>query len=398
MKQLLLIIASVFLSGTVVSANTTTNSLDNNIHGSTFMYDYGNSFIFVEQGVEFAVFPDGQFDFNVDQYGPNFSAYADLGGLSISFNTGHSYDAYVQYDDYGAVIQIENVPVYYDYYGRIVRAGNVRINYNSYGRINRVGSLYVHYDRYNSYSHYSGYINAYNRNYVYRPWHTYYAAPIIDFCIVLNRPYRQYYNSVRHTYYRPYKNNYRQRVNLNTRRSAVATNKRRSDNYRQSSASRRGDNTVARGRRVASVDQVRTRNRNSNFRETSDRQRPQTRNSKSRVTNRNSEITRPKTVKRSETIRPRTVQSRSKTVKRSVNSKPRTVKRNEKSRPRVSSKSSTRSRVSNTQTKRKTNTVKQRSQRSKSSQAKSRSPERLRQKSRASSSKKPKSRTSKRRN
>jgi len=89
--------------------------------------------------------------------------HADFGGVSLSFNTGHSYDAYVQYDDYGAVIQIENVPIYYDYYGRVIRAGNVRINYNNYGRISRVGGLYVYYNRYNNYSHYSGYINAYNR-------------------------------------------------------------------------------------------------------------------------------------------------------------------------------------------------------------------------------------------
>ena len=30
-------------------------------------------------------------------------------GVNISFNAGHDYEMYVQYDDYGAVIQIEDV-------------------------------------------------------------------------------------------------------------------------------------------------------------------------------------------------------------------------------------------------------------------------------------------------
>ena len=189
MKKLLLFFTVVFLTGISVSATSTTNRLDINA-SNAFVRDYGNSFIFVEQGVEFSVFPDGQFDFNLMQYGPRFDAYADFGNASISFNTGYGYDAYVQYDDYGAVVQIENIPIYYDYYGRIIRAGSVRINYNDYGYVNRVGGLYVHYNAYNRFSHYTGFINAYNRHYVYRPWHTYYSAPLIDFRIVFNRPYR----------------------------------------------------------------------------------------------------------------------------------------------------------------------------------------------------------------
>jgi hypothetical protein len=232
MKTLGTFIAAFLLTGVTAFASTTSIT-------KTDLYNrgYGNSFIFVEQGVEFAVFPDGQFDFNVRDYGPNFSAYADFGNVGISFNTGYSYDAYVQYDDFGAVIQIENVPVYYDYYGRIVQAGNVHIRYNNFGRVARVGGLYVHYNRYNRFSYCSGFINVYNRHYVYRPWHTYYAAPVVNLRIVLNRPYRQYYRPIRHTYYRPYRDNYRPRVSYNAgRRDArVAATHRRSDRYIQDS-------------------------------------------------------------------------------------------------------------------------------------------------------------------
>ena len=244
----------VGLGSTFATANT---------HYRTFYKDYGNSFIFVEQGVEFAVFPDGQFDFNVDNYGPNFSAYADFGGVSISFNSGYGYDAYVQYDDFGAVIQIENVPIYYDYYGRIIQAGNVHIRYNNRGYVSRVGGMYIHYNRYNRYSHYTGFINVYNRHYVYRPWHAYYVIPVVNLCVVYNRPYRQYYTPIRHTYYRPYRDNYRPQVSYNAgrrgSRDAARNTTRRSDRYRQDATPRRGD--VAQNSRPLSRNDRVTRDR-----------------------------------------------------------------------------------------------------------------------------------------
>ena len=268
MKKYILILASFFLTGATAFATTSTTTADEINHSNRFNRGYGNSFIFIEQGIEFAVFPDGQFDFNVTNYGPDFGAYADFGGVSISFNSGYSYDAYVQYDDYGAVVQIENIPIYYDHYGRITRAGDVRIRYNNFGRISRVGGLFVHYNRYNSFDYCSGYINVYNRRYVYRPWHTYYAIPRIDFCIVYARPYRQYYRPYRHTYYRPYRNNARPRYDRSYnagRRNAVAQNtSRRSDRYRQDSRPRRGDavvqtrpSTSSRGDRVGRTDKTR---------------------------------------------------------------------------------------------------------------------------------------------
>jgi len=385
MKNVRYFIAAFFLIGITAFATTTSNSSKNTMYAHNFVRGNGNSFIFVEQGVEFAIFPDGQFDFNVNSYGPNFGVNANFGGASISFNTGYGYDAYVQYDDYGAVIQIENVPIYYDYYGRIVQAGNVRINYNRYGYVTRVGGLHIYYNRYNRYSYSSGYINSYNRYYVYRPWHDYYAAPAIAFCVVFNKPYRRYYQPARYTYYRPYRDNYRPSVSYSaSRRGSVAYNTNRSNRYRQSRSDKR-DNSLTRGRRVASVDQtVRSGDRRL------------TRNGDRQLSSRNRVSTKPRTTSRrnvtkrnDKVVNPRVIQSRPKTVKRDTRTKPRAI-----SKSRTTSKP----RVANTQTRRKTNTVKQRSQRSKSSQSsQGRVSERLRHKSRASTSKPSKSRTSKRR-
>lgn len=167
---------------------------------------YEDAFIFVERGVEFAVFPDGQFDFFFSPQG-NFNRIPSH--RNYSFNSGYNYGPFVQYDDYGAVIQIENVPVYYDYYGRIIQAGRVQIRYNAFGYVNRIGNMFVQYDPYNHFNHTSGRINSRNTHYVYRPWHDYYVPPHSHFAVVYNEPYRLYYqpNRLNYASYKRYYHN-----------------------------------------------------------------------------------------------------------------------------------------------------------------------------------------------
>lgn len=208
MKKVIFFIASLLLATTYTNAKTVYSG-------------YNNSFIFVENGIEFSVFKDGQFDFNILRNNANLNVGIHTRNVNISFNSGYDYNSFVQYDEYGAIIQIENIPIFYDYYGRITRAGNVAIHYNNFGLINRVGGLYVHYNRYNRFSHYTGYINRYNRSYVHRPWHRYYSVPARDYCVVYNRPYRRYYTPVRYDYRRPYYNNRRPVTAIASRRGTV---------------------------------------------------------------------------------------------------------------------------------------------------------------------------------
>ncbi len=179
--------------------------MENTVSNSTIR-GYGNSFIFVEDGVTFSVYPDGEFDFYMDSR-VNVGIGAQIGNVGITFNSGYDYNPYVQYDDYGAVIQVENIPIFYDYYGRVSQIGNVDIWYNN-GRVRRIGGLHVYYNG-GVISHYTGFINVYNRYYVYRPFHRYFARPAIGFCNVYTTPYRRYYRPVRYTYYAPYRYNTR---------------------------------------------------------------------------------------------------------------------------------------------------------------------------------------------
>src|SRR5690554_1007017 len=251
---------------------------------NNFGYD-GNKIIFVEGNVEFSVFPDGQFDFvflghegtDVTISNPN---------MSVTFNSGYNYDAYVQYDMYGAVIQIENVPIYYDDFGRIVRAGNVSIRYKD-RRLVQVGGLYIHYNPYGYYSHFSGYINPYNRYYVYRPWHVYYAIPYYHYCVVQVNPYRRYYQPVRYSYSyhvvhystHHYSNGRRDfyvpgsRVHYKDGRTAVNTNYRNSD--RGTATTYRRDDTILRNtvsdRRVSSNRSTDTQGNNTSLNQRNNR-------------------------------------------------------------------------------------------------------------------------------
>lgn len=166
----------------------------------------GNSFIFVENGITFCVFPDGEFDFYMENtaYGP----VTAVSPAAMSFNGGYDYNSCLQYDDYGAVIQVVNTPVFYDAYGRVARIGAIDLCYTGRNLV-QIGGLRLFYNPYGVYSHCNGFINNYNVTYYYRPYYTYFARPVTSFCMVSYQPYRVYYAPVRYTYYQPYYNNVR---------------------------------------------------------------------------------------------------------------------------------------------------------------------------------------------
>ena len=55
-------------------------------------------------------------DFNLLRNNSRLNVSINSPNVNISYNSGYDYNAYVQYDEFGAIIQIENVPIYYDYY------------------------------------------------------------------------------------------------------------------------------------------------------------------------------------------------------------------------------------------------------------------------------------------
>lgn len=268
MKKLVLIIAAVLLGTPSIFATTMEDKV-----ATSNSYRYGNSFIFVENGVTFSVYPDGEFDFYIDNR-VNVGVGARVGNVGITFNSGFNYNPFVQYDDYGAIIQVENIPVYYDYYGRVSQIGSVDVWYRN-GRVRRVGGLNVFYNG-GVFSHHTGFINIYNRGYVYRPFHRYFARPGIGFCTVWNTPYRRYYNPLRYSFHSPYRNNVRRAYVQRGREYRFNRNNRRSNVYRNDKRAVVRNNNVRRGadygrsnREVSS--RTVARSNNNGFRNSGDR-------------------------------------------------------------------------------------------------------------------------------
>lgn len=251
-----------------------------------YYYGKGQSFNFMEKNVHFNVYQNGEFDFFIKQPGVNIGV--NLGNVNITFNSGFNYDNYVLYDDYGAIIQIEDIPIYYDYYGRISRIGNTYIRYQN-RRLIQFGGLYVHYNYSGYYESCSGYINLSNRYYNYRPYLPYFARPIYTHCIVSYEPYRRSYHPVRYRYNsvefrRRARNNsyYRSSSNRVVRRQSIPrrvaprtrTTVRRTNTITRNTAKR--TNPVRRSANLRTLRSTRSIRRNT----------PSTRSNQTRVQNR----------------------------------------------------------------------------------------------------------------
>ena len=105
MKKLTLLLASIFAMATRTMAHG---------FGHANINSYADAFVFDEMGITFSVYPDGEFDFYLGDACQ--STTMSNGFVNVTFNSGYDYNPYVQYDDFGAVIQVENVPVWYDYW------------------------------------------------------------------------------------------------------------------------------------------------------------------------------------------------------------------------------------------------------------------------------------------
>ena len=239
MRNLILLFTAILLGTTATFATTADDKV-----AERNAYRYNNSFIFVENDITFAVYPDGEFDFYIDnRIGRNRN--------NVTFNSGFDYSPYAQYDDYGAVVQVENIPVYYDYYGRVSQVGRVDVNYRN-GRVNRLGNMYVYYNQRGFYDYHSGYINVYNRSYIYRPFHSYFTRPAVGFCFVRTSPYRRYYNPYRYTYYNPYHYNSRHTyAKIGNPHSYNHARQERSSVYRNDKRVALRDNSARNNRTVA---------------------------------------------------------------------------------------------------------------------------------------------------
>ncbi|MGV6846557.1 MAG: hypothetical protein ACWA42_10575 [Lutibacter sp.] len=252
MKKSIILFMALLVTGFSVKATTSTKS---------FYRDYEHNFTFVEHGITFAVFRNGEFDFYINRPHRGFNFGYSNNNVNISFNSGYNYDAFVQYDDFGAVIQVEDVPIYYDYYGRVKRIGSVFINYR-YGNIVQIGGLHVYYNRYGYYTHFTGYINRYNRSYVHRPYYRFFTRPWFDYRIVSYKPYRHHYKAKRYAYKR---NNHHHYYNNNRNFYHKRNTNRVGKRFKTNRVPKRMNERIAKTRRPVNYNRSNTVKRSSHI-------------------------------------------------------------------------------------------------------------------------------------
>ncbi len=130
MKKITLLVASILLVGSVANASEIIKKTGEEKR-TGFSFDEPISF--TERGIEFFVFPNGEFDFNTrpdDSQGDYFYKTAGKRGDGQERRPMN----------YGTRIE-------HDSFGRVRRIGNTFINYDSRDRVNRIGSVYMRYNR-----------------------------------------------------------------------------------------------------------------------------------------------------------------------------------------------------------------------------------------------------------
>ena len=132
MKKITLLVASILLLGNVAKASEL-NFTDDETR-TRFSFDEPISFN--ERGIEFFVFPNGDFDFNTrpdDSHGDYFFKGAGKKGNDKITDRRPA--------NFGTLIE-------HDSFGRVRRVGNTFINYDTRDRVNRIGTVYMRYNRF----------------------------------------------------------------------------------------------------------------------------------------------------------------------------------------------------------------------------------------------------------
>ncbi len=131
MKKITLLVASILLVGSAVNASEIIR-YSGEANRTRFSFDEPISF--TERGIEFFVFPNGEFDFNTrpeDSQGDYFYKTAGKRGSTIQMRSPMNYGTRIEHDSFG----------------RVRRVGNTFINYDSSDRVSRIGTVYMKYNR-----------------------------------------------------------------------------------------------------------------------------------------------------------------------------------------------------------------------------------------------------------
>lgn len=167
MKKITILMTSLFLMGGFVYSNERISTSEEAVKLVT-VNDHEKPIKFIEQGVEFLIYPYGDFDYK------KFAAHHDNGtavkvginipgtGIHVGSSKKFGGDDYIKYDNAGKIVKIGHNYIGYDYSGRISKAGNVYIDYNKKGLVSTIGGLHIYYDYSGNIASLDGYVHPYD--------------------------------------------------------------------------------------------------------------------------------------------------------------------------------------------------------------------------------------------
>ena len=167
-KITLLVVASFILVGSMAYASENPVFSDNTDRRGYYIdYRDAEPIIFKERGIEFMLFPNGEFDFNTrPAVRPRVNGTS---GAPRGMDYGTSERGIrVEHDNFGRVRRVGNVYINYDAYGRVKRIGTIYMSYNSFA-VTKVGNMRIVYDRRGRIVDVFGFINHANGGYFYNP-------------------------------------------------------------------------------------------------------------------------------------------------------------------------------------------------------------------------------------
>ena len=144
MKKITFLIAIILLVANVAKASAST-IVDVTIENR---YGANDPIEFVERGILFFVFPNGEFDFNTrpnDSQGDYYYRGANRGRNQN--NIRENYGVLIENDSFGRIRRVGNTFINYDYNNRVARIGSVFMRYNRFALI-QIGGLQLVYNRF----------------------------------------------------------------------------------------------------------------------------------------------------------------------------------------------------------------------------------------------------------
>ncbi|KGO90592.1 hypothetical protein [Flavobacterium suncheonense] len=175
MRKITLLVASTILVGSMAFASENPVFSDNNGRNPRHYVDYRNAepIMFLERGIEFYIFPNGEFDFNTRPSGPRRTevntTYGAPGVYATTYYGPANYGVRIEHDNLGRVRRIGNVFINYDSRNRVKRVGSVYMSYNSFA-LTQVGGLRIFYNRRGQIIDVTGYVNGASHAYAYNPF------------------------------------------------------------------------------------------------------------------------------------------------------------------------------------------------------------------------------------